>query len=172
MAWGQGTSKLVEFLVEILPTSAKAWHSEIRNLESKFRKRAVCKKLPCHCPNVSSAHGTQLDSSVLKQKDKTWAEVGLGARSRITVLAGALAELCTVWTWSPLLGHKQLKRKGLEDTSFPEAIGYRGRWNLGLKEKEQQRQNTRQEEQWRRQGIPSSWGNTGACGKLRTEVTF
>lgn len=81
--------------------------------------------------------------------------VGFGALGSMAAFAGALAELCIVWTWSPLRGHKQRKSEGLEDTIFPEATGYRGRWNLGLKQEEQQRK-MRQEERWQQQGIPSS----------------
>ena len=81
-----------------------------------------------------------MDFSVLKQKDKDVSRAGPGALGSIAASAGALAELCTVRTWSPLLGHKQLKRKGLEDTSSPKATGHRGRWNIGLKQEEQQRQ--------------------------------
>lgn len=67
--------------------------------------------------------------------------------------ASELDELCTVWPCSPLLGHKQLKRKELKDASFPEAKGCRGRWNLGLKPEEQQRQNMKQEEKRQRRAF-------------------
>lgn len=71
MVWGQGISKLVEFFVEILFILVKVWYLEIRNLEFKFRKRVVCKKLFCYCLNVFFVYGIQLDFLVLKQKDKT-----------------------------------------------------------------------------------------------------
>lgn len=81
--------------------------------------------------------------------------MGFGALGSRAAFAGALAELCIGWMWSPLRGHKQWKSEGLEDTIFPEATGDRGRWNLGLKQEEQQRQ-MRQVERRQQQGIPSS----------------
>lgn len=72
--------------------------------------------------------------------------------------------------WSPLLGHKQLKSKGLKDTSFPKATGYRGRWNSGLYRKNGRGRCDRKRNGGDRafqvleeiQGVVENWGQSNA----------